>query len=96
MDVLRAEIEKKRKMLEDKKLVVSLIDWHWPINQCSAFDYIFEHRLRVAIRSIQQSGSKKFFKRSDLLAQEKETYLESQDKQNGSTSTPEKSSDSRK
>lgn len=43
-----------------------------------------------------KNDKKKFFKRGDLLAQEKEMYLESQDKHKESTSTPEKNSDSRK
>lgn len=42
-----------------------------------------------------QNDKKKYFRRGDLLAQEKETYLEQQGKQNENASTPEKSSDSR-
>ncbi|XP_031640235.1 pre-mRNA-splicing factor 18 [Contarinia nasturtii] len=61
MDILKAEIERKRKLLEDKNLV---------------------------------NSKKKFFRRGDLLAQEKETNSASHGKQNDNASTPEKSSDS--
>lgn len=47
--------------------------------------------------SIQlQGGGKKYFKRGDLFAQQKETQLESAGIRNESTSTPLKSSDARK
>lgn len=88
MDILKAEIERKRKLLEEKKLVVSIglsINWQ-------TLYQVIKHSMYL----IQQSGNKKFFKRSDLLAREQEAHSEADGKQKESASTPEKSSDSRK
>lgn len=56
----------------------------------------FTNDMQFSICTKIQSANKKFFKRGDLLAQEKEAHLESLGKQNVSTSTPEKSADLRK
>lgn len=45
--------------------------------------------------TLLQDDKKKFFRRGDLMAQEKEAYLEQQGKQKENASAPEKSTNSR-
>lgn len=110
MDVLKAEIERKRKLLEDKKLVVCIKKEnkrdHLMLCNNTNFKYInlilaffFCYQIENHPQSVnhknKQSDKKKFFRRGDLLQQEKDTYLAQQGKQNENASKPEKSSDSR-
>lgn len=83
MDVLKAEIAKKRKLLEEKKLVVSTM-----CLLCCGNSHIEP----FVFGRILQDDKKKFFKRGDLLSQEKEEYLKKMSKQNQATLAPENSS----
>lgn len=74
MDILKAEIAKKRKLLEEQKLVVSLRR----ILALQTFKGLF-------FRIFFQGENKKYFKRGELIEQERKTYLEKYGSKNDDT-----------
>lgn len=62
MDILKAEIERKRKQLEEKELLVTVANCPTSRN----------YRLLLTIPL--QAPGKKYFKRADLVAKETEEY----------------------
>lgn len=85
MDILKAEIAKKRKLLEERNLIVS---WNWFI-----FCKYFEKDL-CSLFDSNQDDKKKYFKRGDLIAQENEECLQEMQKLKQANSEPENSSNS--
>lgn len=63
MDALKAEIAKKRKVIEDKKLLVRY-------NKLLLQAFFYDPN-----KTFPQTDGKKYFKRGDLLAREEEDYL---------------------
>lgn len=67
MDILKAEIAKKRKLLEEKELLVN-------------FQYLFfKNCLNILLL---QGSQKKYFKRGELIAKEQQEYLRKYSKEN--------------
>lgn len=88
MDILKAEIARKRKLLEEKNILVI----HFILSLCDSIQYYIKLPSFLLIHMFQ-NPTKKYFKRGELLAKEEEEYLKKYgpQKDNESSSRTEKS-----
>lgn len=72
MDILKAEIAKKRKLLEEKNIIVSML-FIKPVSKEWYFDILINSMFICRLQD--PNKPRKYFKRGELLAKEQEEYF---------------------